>query len=156
MSKSNGETIRIDFLLDAEYKYSAGRYASRFFFELRENCRIMGMRCNCCDRVYIPPRPVCGICCNELEDWEEVKNEGVIVGYTVVRLPFIDPMTGQKRPIPYGFAIIRLDGTATGIYHFLDETDETKLYVGQKVKAVFREKRNGSLNDIIFFRPIGE
>ncbi|MCS7156121.1 MAG: Zn-ribbon domain-containing OB-fold protein [Blastocatellia bacterium] len=144
--------LRVEFFLNTEYHYAVGHYGTRFFTELRDHARIMGMRCPECGRVYIPPRPVCGICYRELQEWVEVGPEGTIVGWTVVRIPFIDPMTGEQRPVPYGFAIIRLDGASTSLYHFLDETDESKIAVGKRVRAVFREQREGSLRDILYFR----
>jgi len=146
------KTLRVPFLLDTEYRYAVGQYGARFFTELRDHARLMGVRCPECGRVYVPPRPVCGICYRELHEWVEVGPEGTIVGWTVVRIPFIDPMTGEQRPVPYGFAIIRLDGASTSLYHFLDETDERRIRVGRRVRAVFREKREGSLRDILHFR----
>jgi uncharacterized OB-fold protein len=148
------ETLRVDFLLDMQYHYAIGQHAAEFFTQLRDHARLMGMRCPQCNRTYIPPRPVCGICYQELQQWVEVGPEGTIVGWTVVRIPFIDPMTGEQRPVPYGFAIIRLDGAATSLYHFLDETDERKIGVGKRVRAIFRERREGSLRDISHFRLI--
>jgi len=151
---SDSETLRIPYRLHVEYAYAAGESASRFLAELRDHARFVGLRCSSCARVYIPPRPVCGICFSPLTDWVPVSDEGVIVGCTVVNVPFIDPMTGEQRPVPYGFAIVRLDGAATALYHFLEETDPARLRVGQRVKAVFRERRTGSLLDIRHFRTL--
>jgi uncharacterized OB-fold protein len=148
------DTLRIPFHLQAEYRYSAGEHATRFFAELRDHRRFLGTRCRSCGRVYLPPRPVCGICFEPSDEWVPVADEGVLVGCTVVQVPFIDPMTGEQRPVPYGFAIIRLDGAATAIYHFLEETDRNKIHVGQRVKAVFRDERTGSYNDVRFFRTL--
>jgi uncharacterized OB-fold protein len=147
-------TLRIPFHLQAEYRYAAGEHATRFFGELRDHGRFVGTRCRACGRVYIPPRPVCGICFEPSDEWVPVSDEGVLVGCTVVQVPFIDPMTGEQRPVPYGFAIIRLDGAATALYHFLEETDPKKIHVGQRVKAVFRAERTGSLRDILHFRTL--
>ena len=66
----------------------------------------------------------------------------------------VDPMTGKQRPVPYGMGIIRLDGAATGIFHFVDEIDETKLRVGRRVKANIRPEREGNQQDIISFRLV--
>jgi len=85
-----------------------------------------------------------------------VGDQGTIIGCTVVRLPFLDPMTGQQRPVPYGFAIIRLDGASTAIYHFVEETDDTRLRVGRRVQANFRAQRQGNMGDIVSFRLLEE
>lgn len=148
--------LRIPYLMRIEYNYAAGAHATRFFRELRDHARLWGVRCPSCHRVYVPPRPLCGICLQSAREWVQVGDEGVIVGCTVVQVPFLDPMTGKQRPVPYGFAIIRLDGASTALYHFLEETDPTKMYVGQRVKAVFRPERTGSLDDILRFRALEE
>lgn len=155
-SSSGADALRVSYRLKIEYEYAAGEIATRFFNELRDHARILGVRCSVCQRVYVPPRPVCGICYAPANEWVPVSDKGTIVGCTVVQVPFIDPMTGQQRPVPYGFAIIRLDGAATSLYHFLEETDHTKLRVGQRVQAVFREQRTGSLRDIVHFRTLEE
>lgn len=151
-SKQNSGVVRVPFLMSMEYQYALGHHAVRFFQELKDYGRLMGVRCPDCQRVYMPPRPVCGICFTPATEWTEVGTEGILIGATVVRLPFIDPMTGQQRPVPYGMGIIRLDGASTGIFHFVDETDEHKLRVGKRVIANIRECRDGSMRDIVSFR----
>ncbi len=146
------ESIRVPFLMKMEFEYAVGVYATHFFQELKDHGRLTGVRCPGCRRVYIPPRPVCGICFEPMTEWVPLSDEGVLVGATVIRLPFVDPMTGKQRPVPYGMGIIRLDGAATGIFHFVDETDETKVRVGRRVKANIRTERQGNLQDIINFR----
>lgn len=148
------ESISVPFLMKIEYEYALGTNATRFFQELKNSGRLMGVRCPACDRVYIPPRPVCGICFEPTTEWVPLSDEGVLVGATVIRLPFVDPMTGKQRPVPYGMGIIRLDGAATGIFHFVDEVDESKLRVGRRVKANIRADRQGNLHDIIGFRLV--
>lgn len=148
------ESIRVPFLMKMEYEYAVGENATRFFQELKDHGRLMGVRCAACNRVYIPPRPVCGICFEPTTEWVPLSDEGVLVGATVVRLPFVDPMTGKQRPVPYGMGIIRLDGASTGIFHFVDETDESKLRVGRRVRANIRTERQGNLQDITGFRLV--
>ena len=38
--------------------------------------------------------------------------------------------------------------------HFINETDHTKLKVGQRVEAVFKEEREGNIGDILHYRVI--
>ena len=82
--------------------------------------------------------------------------EGTITGATVVEVPFVDPITGEERPVPYGFAFILLDGASTNIFHFVDETDRTKLGVGMRVRPRFRDVRTGSITDVEVFELIRE
>jgi hypothetical protein len=146
---------RIAYRAVLPFRYSAGQAASRFFAELRDHKRILATRCSKCTKAYVPPRPVCGECFEPLNEWVEVGPEGTLVGYTVVHFPFLDPLTGRERPVPYGYGFIVLDGAATKIQHFIEETDFTKLKAGLRVKPVFRENRQGNFADIEFFRVVG-
>ncbi len=136
------------------FKYSAGKAASRFFAELRDNKKIMATKCSKCGNAYVPPRPVCGECFEPLSEWVEVGPQGTLVGYTVVHYPFLDPLTGKERPVPYGYGFIVFDGCATKIQHFIEETDITKLKSGMRVEPVFKEKREGNFADIELFRVV--
>lgn len=148
------DVLRLTYESNLEYDYAAGVYATRFMSTLRDEARLLGTKCSSCARVLVPPRPVCGICAAPTDEWVEVGPTGTITGFTVVEVPFIDPMTGEQRPVPYGFAFVRLTGADTNIYHFLEENRHDKLVVGMGVEAVFREDRAGSMSDIVHFRSL--
>lgn len=148
--------LRLQYQANFQYDYAAGAYASRFMTALRDEGRFFGTRCTQCARVLVPPRPICGICAAPTSDWVEVGPRGSITGFTVVDVGFIDPMTGIQRPIPYGFAFIRLAGADTNIYHFLDEHRHDHLHVGMEVEAVLKpkEEREGAMSDILHFSAV--
>lgn len=148
------DALRLVYEANLEYDYAAGTYATRFMSRLRDEAVLMGTKCSACGRVLVPPRPVCGICAAPTKEWVEVGPKGTITGFTVVEVPFIDPMTGKQRPVPYGFAFVRLAGADTNIYHFLEENRHERLFVGMEVEAVFREERVGSMADIVHFRSL--
>jgi uncharacterized OB-fold protein len=147
------QAIRIEQQITLRYRFAAGRHATRFFTALRDEGRILATR-DAAGNVMVPPRPVCGLSSLPMDEWVEVGPGGRLAGCTVVYVPFIDPMTGVKRPVPYGFGLIQFDGADTNIYHLLDETDPARIGVGKRVQAVFkpREERVGSLADIRHFR----
>jgi len=136
------------------YNYSTGTIPGYFFRMLRDEARIFGRRCPACNKVYIPPRPVCGPCFRPTSEWVEVGPAGTLVAYTVVYFSFLDPMTGKKRPVPYGYGMVRLDGADSRLQHFISESDHAKLKVGMRVTAVFAEKRTGNFSDLVHFRPV--
>jgi uncharacterized OB-fold protein len=133
------------------FKWSVGKHGSKFLAELRDNKKIFGIKCPKCGRVYIPPHLVCGRCHVAMDELVELSDEGEIIACTIIRFSFVDPNTGIQRPVPYGYAFIRLDGADSAIPHFLDSTDPEKAKVGARVKAVFEEKRTGSVMDIKHF-----
>src|SRR3990167_1796883 len=50
--------LRVQALLDLNWRYSAGSHFTRFFQALKDDAVILALRCPACRRVYLPPRPV--------------------------------------------------------------------------------------------------
>ncbi len=152
-----GEKLQITFTHAMPYEWSIGLYGSRFFQEIRENRRFLGIRCSDCGKVYVPPRRVCGPCFKELTELVPLSDTGVITAFSTVNYPFIDPNTGSQRPIPYTYGYIRLDGADSIFSHIINETDLSKIKVGMKVKAVFKSTKDmkGNSQDILYFDIIG-
>lgn len=151
------KVFQIKWKTDLPYRYSIGKLAVKYFEELK-NKKITGSKCPKCGKKYMPPRAVCANCFIEmtLEDMIEFSPKGTLEGFTVVNYPFVDPNTGGMRPFPYGYGIFKLDGADTYMMHFVDETDHTKFKIGQRVEAVFKEKTEGNIYDIPYFRLIKE
>lgn len=135
------------------YEWSIGLYGSKFFQEIKQNRRFVGIRCNGCGKVYVPPRRVCGPCFQELTELVTLSDTGVITAFSVVNYPFIDPNTGAQRPIPYTYGYIKLDGADNIFSHIINETDLSKIKVGMKVRAIFKEtaEMQGNIQDIKYF-----
>lgn len=137
------------------FRYAVGRYGSKFFMELRDHKKLLGIRCPKCKKVYVPPRQVCGPCFERMTELVEVGPEGTLVGFTILRFHFVDPETGQPKPVPYGYGFIRLDGSDNAFQHFMEIRDESKIRIGARMRAVFNEERKGTLADIRHFEVIG-
>jgi len=131
--------------------YAAGAVGSQFLIALRDKKRIMGTRCPTCNRVYVPARSVCKDCFSQLDEWVEVSDKGTLLTYTVCNQP--NPVQPVEPPIIYG--IIQLDGADNGFVHMLGEVDLEQLRIGMRVQAVFKEKREASILDIKYFKPLG-
>ncbi|MCX5852895.1 MAG: Zn-ribbon domain-containing OB-fold protein [Deltaproteobacteria bacterium] len=155
MSTQNrqGELMQLTFAYPMPYEWSIGLYGSRFFQEIKEKRRFIGIKCNGCGMVYVPPRRVCGPCFKELSELVPLSDTGVITAFSVVNYPFIDPNTGLQRPIPYTYGYIRLDGADNIFSHIINETDLGRIHVGMKVRAVFKEpdRMQGNIQDIKYF-----
>jgi uncharacterized OB-fold protein len=140
--------------VEQPFNYAIGLHGSVFFKELRDNRRFMGIKCPKCKKVFIPPRRVCGECFVEMEEFVEVGPKGKIGTFTILRYAFIDPETGEKKPVPYGYGFILLDGADTLFQHYISIEDEKKVKIGAPVEAVFSEERKGTIRDIQYFRII--
>ncbi|MEJ5362465.1 MAG: Zn-ribbon domain-containing OB-fold protein [Spirochaetota bacterium] len=136
------------------FNYSVGMYGSKFFNELKNNRRFLGVRCPKCNKVYVPPRRVCGDCFVEMKEFVEVGPKGTIGTFTILRFAFIDPETGTQKPIPYGYGFIQLDGADTLFQHYIDVHDESKVKIGARVEPVFSDEKKGTIKDILYFRVI--
>ena len=144
--------------LATPYEWSIGLYGSRFFQEIREKRRFLGIRCPKCQKVLVPPRRICGPCFQKLDELVELSDQGTIIAFSVVNYPFIDPATGKQRPIPYTYGYVNIDGSDNIFSHLINETDESKIKVGMKVKAVFKDPvdMEGNIQDIRYFESISE
>jgi len=133
------------------YNWYVGEYWTKFFDGLKEK-KFLGTKCPKCGVVYALPRQVCGRCFVKIDEWVELGPEGVITAFTVVKFPYIDPNTGEiRKPLPFTTASVKLDGADTTIWHYLNETDESKLKVGKRVRIVWQEERKGNIHDIKYF-----
>jgi len=132
-------------------QYFAGRVGSKFIIALRDEHKILGVRCDKCNKVFVPPREYCERCMSRLdEDWVELSNEGVITNFTVVR--YNDKHLPRKAP--YVLALIKVDGADTPFAHIVEGIDPSKIRVGMRVKAVFAKETTNTILDIDHFEPM--
>lgn len=138
------------------FRHTAGRFASRFFRELRDNKKIWGVRCPDCRRVLLPPRPLCERCLASIDEWVEVGQQGTLEAFTICYVPFLG-----LPPPPIATIMVRLDGADGCLSHVLgglDLSDVDKapelVKIGMRVEAVWRDERKGEISDIEYFRPV--
>ena len=150
MSAENEDTFIVEGKLALPYQYFAGRLGSRFLIALRDEKKILGVHCEKCGKTSLPPRATCGHCHSDLsESLREVKDSGVVTGFTVVR--YQEPH--QPADPPYVLALIQLEGADTPIPHLVKGIPVDEMKVGLRVKAVFAEKTTSTIMDIDHFRP---
>jgi len=135
------------------FNYAVGMHGSKFFAALKEKT-ILGIKCPGCKKVYVPPRKVCGRCFKEMNEFVKIGPGGVISTYTILRYQFLDPETGERKPVPFGYGFIKLDGADTLFQHYIDIKDESALKIGARVEPVFTDKPKGSIRDIVHFRVV--
>lgn len=136
----------------AHSRYFAGLMGSHFFVRLRDEQKIVGVRCEKCNKVFWPPRSTCGRCFSKLspENLTEIGPFGTLETFTMVK--YSEPVHPRKAPFVYG--IIKLDGSDTSMVHFVDGVDFEKLAPGMRLRPVFANKRNGNILDIDHFEPL--
>jgi uncharacterized OB-fold protein len=144
----------IPYKLDLHYEHAFGPYYGRLFDEIKTNRRIMGVKAPDGDGVLIPPREICDITHKPTGTWAEVKQTGTVRAMSIIYLEVL----GQKRPPPYIYAEIMLDGASTRLIHNVSGIDISRakelVKPGTRVRAVWSETRTGSLSDISHFEVI--
>lgn len=130
------------------YKWTTGATIGRFLAELRDHARITGARCETCGKVYAPPPDVCGECFKPLTEWIDLNGEGEVLACSIVEraMPW-SPMTP-----PYTLALIKLDGANTNFVHIV----KAGIKAGDRVRAMFKQERTGSILDIDCFASLDE
>ncbi len=132
-------------------QYFAGRVGSKFIIALRDEHKILGVRCETCNKVFVPPREYCEKCLEKLdENWVELSNEGVITNYTVVN--YNDKHLPRRAP--YILALVKVDGADTLFPHIVEGIDVEDVKVGMRVKAVFAEETTNTILDLDHFEPL--
>jgi len=97
------------------YTYFGGRVGSKFITTLRDEKKILGVRCKTCNKIFVPPRQTCAVCMEDLrENWVELKKEGKVTNYTVIR--YDDKHLPRKAP--FILALIQLIGADTPWFIF--------------------------------------
>lgn len=138
------------------FRHTAGRFASRFFRELRDNKKIFGVRCPECRRVLLPPRPLCERCLASIDEWVEVGHQGTLEAFTICYVPFLG-----LPPPPTATIMVKLDGADSCLSHVLSGVDLSDVdkarelvKIGMRLEAVWRDERKGEISDIQHFRPV--
>ncbi len=148
------EPFVIDQRWDLTYNHTADPVTAHFLRTLRDEGRLLGIRCPVCERVLTPPRPFCDRDFCETEGWVELGDTGTLELFTVMNLA----IAGLPDP-PYVLAYVKPDGADTAIGGFLEGVDLSsidaavaQLEVGAKVAIALREQRQGRITDLYFRR----
>lgn len=146
------ELFEVRYSIPNEYLVSYGGI-TRFFKEIVDNQRLMGTKCPKCGKVWCPPRAHCAPCYAETE-WVPLSGKGTVMNatycyYAARRLPL-----NNYVDIPYILGLVKLDGADTWLYTIIMDKDMilNTIKTGDRVKAVFREKREGKITDFYFVK----
>jgi len=143
---------QLAYTMRLEYEHAYGHYYGTLFDGIAHRRHIRGVRCPRCESVLVPPRPVCERCYVPTQQWVDLPDTGVVQGCSVVHIEFV----GQRIPPPYVYAEIILDGASTRLIHTVggltaDEARAGGVRPGSRVRAVWSDRRTGSLSDIDYF-----
>jgi uncharacterized OB-fold protein len=151
-TETDTELITIPGHWDFQYEYFAGASASRFFAELRDHRRIMGVHCPSCKRTLVPARSFCDKCFLATDDWRAIGHSGRVDAFTILATAF----PGLPEP-PLVIAYVTLEGADTAILNHVGGMDLGDLDAAAEVllarpgvDVVFAEHRQGRITDFHF------
>jgi hypothetical protein len=135
------------------YHYVAGDSKARYLRALKDR-RILGSRCSKTGKVLVPPLVNSPESFAPAEELVEVADRGVVTTFCIVNIPVI----GRTLEIPYVAASVALDGADISIFALVQECRPEDARMGMRVEAVWKPDgaREGSWEDIRYFRPTGE
>ncbi len=139
-----------------DYLFSYGGI-SRFFREVKDNQVLMATRCLGCGIVRCPPRTRCSECHGTAE-WIELAGTGVVLAVTDCYFVPSNYAVHRYLKMPYTLALIKLDGTDTALYNTVvtGRQDLHSVRPGDRVRATFRDRREGRLTDFYFLLERGQ
>jgi uncharacterized OB-fold protein len=132
----------------SSYRYKYNITHIKPFLDKLKNKKLVGLQCSGCNRVFIPPRLVCGKCLIKPDRWVDLRETGKVATYTVAYLK--DPETGDiiEKPV----VLVHHDGSDTVTMANLNpEIDFKDTYIGMPIKAHWTENPIGSLMDIEYY-----
>ena len=135
------------------YHYVAGDYKALYLHALKDK-KILGSKCAKTGKVFVPPVIASPESFAPADELVEVADRGVITTFCIVNIPVI----GRDVELPYVAASVALDGAAISIFAMIQECKPADVRMCMRVEAVWKPdgEREGSYEDILYFRPTGE
>ena len=135
------------------YRYVAGDYRARFFAGLKDKT-FLGSKCSKTGKVFVSPLVNSPESFAPATEFVTLTGRGVVTTFCIVNIPVI----GRSLEIPYVAASVALDGADISIFALIQECPPAEVRMGMHVEAVWKPdgEREGSHEDILYFRPTGE
>jgi uncharacterized OB-fold protein len=117
---------------------------SPFFLALAKG-KLLGSECTNCHYRYATPRSHCMNCGHETE-WFTLPKQGTVHSWTTCYFG------GEEflKETPFNLALVEFDGVDTLLLSRLNGAKEKDIYIGMKVKAVFRKSPRYLISDVQF------
>lgn len=145
-----GPPLHAEHVLQFPYRRATGPILGRFFTELRDNRRFLGVKTPS-GKVLCPPTDVDPDSLWDLsaDDLVEVGPAGTVTSWTWLA----EPRPENPLDRPFAWALIRLDGADSALLHAVDAGSESAMRTGMRVVPRFREERVGEIRDVVCFVP---
>lgn len=142
----------LDGKIENDYKWNPGPAVGRFLTQIREK-ELVAVRCTKTSKVFLPPQSFSPYGNIKMDRYLTITTDPVFKAGTIVyRAPWNIP---EGVTVPYMLAGIGFAGADSDLIHII-VTEEAKLKAlkpGDKLRAVWKEERTGTIRDILYFEP---
>ena len=108
--------------------------------------KLMGSRCQNCQALHVPPRPICPECFGQELAWEELSGRGTLKAFTVVHIGLSAMIeAGYDRSNPYVAAIVELaEGPSISAQLLgVDAQQPQEISIGMPLRMAIQAKMSG-------------
>jgi len=135
----------------SSYKFKFNITHMQPFLKKLKEKKLVANRCSGCNRIFYPPRFVCGACLLKPDRWVDIRQTANVSTYAIAFIK--NPDTGETEEKP--MVLLQHDGADTCFIAELNPNIETKgTYINMPIKAHWREERTGGLMDIEYYDKI--
>jgi uncharacterized OB-fold protein len=125
----------------------------RPFLDKLKQKKLIGLKCPGCNRVFFPPRLVCGKCLIRPNQWVDLRETGRVSSFAIAYLK--DPESGKVQEKP--MVLIQQDGSDTCYMAELSpDIDVKDTYIGMPVKVHWADETHGGLDDLEFYEKVDD
>jgi len=132
----------------SSYKFKFNITHMQPFLKKLKEKKLIANQCSGCNRVFYPPRLVCGQCLVKPDRWVDIRDSARVATYAIAYLK--DPESGKvvERPM----VLVHHDGADTcNIAELNPDIDVKDTYIGMPIKAHWRETTEGGMMDIEYY-----
>lgn len=149
MTDADGGVLTAPLVIEYPFSRTTGPVVGAFLTALREGF-LVGIR-GADGRTLVPPTEYDPVTGEDLTEVVEVGPTGEVTTWAWVRSP------GGKAPLdrPFAWALIVPAGADTGMLGAVDAGSPEAMRTGMEVEPVWAEEREGSITDIVCWKPVG-
>ena len=147
MAETEAGRLTAAHTLEYPYRRSVGPVLGAFFSGLTER-KIVGVKARD-GRVLVPPVEYDPETGEAIDEIVPVGPGGVVTTWAWVEKP------RPKHPLdkPFAWALVKLDGAASGMLHAVDAGSAAKMRTGMRVTPRWKDTPEGNIHDIVCFQP---
>lgn len=143
------DVLSAPLVIEYPFKRTTGPVVGAFLTALREGF-LVGIK-GTDGRVLVPPTEYDPLTGEDLSEVVEVGPNGTVTTWAWVRSPM------PKHPLdrPFAWALVKPDGADTAMLGAVDAGAIEAMSTGMAVEPVFAEEREGRIEDLAYWKPVG-